>query len=149
MNKLSQCIVSHWLLVRGNVCSQAYTFLPPATEVSGSYCYRPQRSCGQGYVFTCVCDSVNKGGVCLSACWDITSPGSRHPLGADTPQEQTHPQQQTPPGSRLRHTVNERTVRILLECILVFTHVFLSVQWGTHVTINHDVLDLTVQGPTS
>ena len=26
-------------------------------------CYRPQRSCGQGYVLTRVCDSVNKGGV--------------------------------------------------------------------------------------
>ena len=25
-------------------------------------CYRPQRSCGQGYVFTRVCDSVNGGG---------------------------------------------------------------------------------------
>ena len=23
--------------------------------------YRPQRSCGQGYVFTRVCDSVNRG----------------------------------------------------------------------------------------
>ena len=42
---------------------------------------------------------------------------SRHPLpppGADTPREAD-----TPPGSRLRHTVNERPVRILLECILV------------------------------
>ena len=27
----------------------------------------------------------------------------------------------TPPGRRLQHTVNERPVRILLECILVFT----------------------------
>ena len=33
--------------------------------------YRPQRSCGQGYVFTRVCHSVNRG-VCLSACWDTT-----------------------------------------------------------------------------
>ena len=35
-------------------------------------------------------------------------PGSRHPLEADTS-----------PVSRLRHTVNERPVCILLECILV------------------------------
>ena len=74
-------------------------------------------------------------------------PGSRHPLvadtphpsGADTPQEQTPqsrhppetrhppgadtpPQEQITPGSRLRHTVNERPVRILLECILVFNN---------------------------
>ena len=40
-----------------------------------------------------------------------TTPPTRHPLGADTP----------PPGSRLQHTVNERPVRILLECILVKT----------------------------
>ena len=53
------------------------------------------------------------------------------PLGADTPWEQTPSWKQTPPrtdtpqgadtppGSKLRHTVNERPVRILLECILV------------------------------
>ena len=43
-----------------------------------------------------------------------TSPGSRH-----TPWEQTPPGSRHPPGSRLWHTVNERPVRILLECILV------------------------------
>ena len=117
---------------------------------------------GQGNVFTGVCDSVHRGGVCLSACWDTTplgadTPQSRHPLGADTPPradtppEQTPPWEQTPhwsrhpprsrhlpeqtplgvdiphppqadtppPRSRLRHTVNEWPVRILLECILV------------------------------
>ena len=42
--------------------------------------YRPQRSCGQGFVFTRVCDSVNRVGVCLSTCWDTTP----LPLGADT-----------------------------------------------------------------
>ena len=36
--------------------------------------YRPQRSCGQGYVFTRVCDSAHGGGgVCLSACWNTES----------------------------------------------------------------------------
>ena len=29
-------------------------------------CYQPQRSCGQGYVSTCVCDSVK--GVGLPQC---------------------------------------------------------------------------------
>ena len=71
-----------------------------------------------------------------------TPPRSRHPPeqtppGADPP-EQTSPWDQTPPWkqtlpradtplwsrqlppkSRLRHTVNERPVHILLECILV------------------------------
>ena len=37
------------------------------------------------------------------------------PLGRYTSPRQVH----NPPGSRLRHTVNERPVRILLECILV------------------------------
>ena len=60
-------------------------------------------------------------------------PRSRHPhpradpLGADTPQEQTPPGSRhppvgadtPPPESRLQHTVYERPVRILLECILV------------------------------
>ena len=73
------------------------------------------------------------GGVCLSACRDTIPPGSKHSPGANTPREQTPPrpytpQEQTPPpppwsrppsGSRLQHTVNERLVRILLECILV------------------------------
>ena len=51
------------------------------------------------------------------------TPQSRHPLGTDTLLEQTPPWEQTPlpPGSRLQHTVNERPVRILLECILVVT----------------------------
>ena len=71
---------------------------------------------GQGNIFTGVC--LSTGGVCLSACWDIppreqTPPGSRHPPGPDTR-----------PGSRLQHTVNERPVRILLECILVYNGLF-------------------------
>ena len=45
---------------------------------------------GQGNVFTGVCDSVQRGGVSLSACWDATPPRSRPPRvntppGADTP----------------------------------------------------------------
>ena len=84
-----------------------------------------------------------KWGVCLSACWDNTTPPlhpqeqtpppGQTPLpGADppghTPQEQTTPPGQTPPGpgtpplleqSMLADTVNERVVCILLECNLV------------------------------
>ena len=101
------------------------------------YYYRPQRSCGQGYVFTRVCDSVHRGG-CLPQCMlgyppGADTPQSRHPPRADTPPEQTppqsrHPQEQTPPipltppGSRLWHMVNEQPVRILLECILVYIY---------------------------
>ena len=52
----------------------------------------------EGYVFTRVCHSVHSGG---RACQ-----GGRH----------AHPPRQI---LRLRHTVNERAVRILLQCILV------------------------------
>ena len=48
--------------------------------------YRPQRSCGQGYVFTRVCDSVN-GGVSASVHAGMRTP----------PLEQTPPREQTPP----------------------------------------------------
>ena len=93
------------------------------------HCNQPQQSCDQGNIFTPVCHSVHRG-VCLSACWDTTPPGA-HPL------EQTpHPPRPDPPGAdppganppgtrppptpgRLQHTVYERPVRILLECILV------------------------------
>ena len=84
--------------------------------------YRPQRSCGQGNIFTPVCHSFCSWGegVCLSACWDTTpppqsrSPQSRPPWsrppfeadippgqtppGADTPPKQTHPGADTPRG---------------------------------------------------
>ena len=80
----------------------------------------------------------------LPQCMLGYHPPEQTPPGADTPWEQTNPRQtppradpqeqtspeadtppeQTPPGSRLRHTVNEWPVRILLECILVFVFQF-------------------------
>ena len=60
--------------------------------------YRPQRSCGQGNIFAPVCHSVHRGGVCLSACWDTTTPQSRPPW-EQTPREQTPPQSRHPPGA--------------------------------------------------
>ena len=74
-------------------------------------CYRPQRSCGQGYVFTGVCDSVHRGGVSGEPPRTRQTP----PRTRQTPPDQGEP----PPGRRLQHTVNERPVRILLECNLV------------------------------
>ena len=94
--------------------------------------YRPQRSCGQGYVFTHVCDSVHRGGLRAGR----TPPGRENPLARRPPWQEDPPARRTPPsrenpppgrrhhppwGSRYQHTVNERPVRILLECILVFT----------------------------
>ena len=110
----------------------------PTPEVRAPiYYYRPQRSCGQGYVFTCICDSVHRGGICLSACWDTTPlprrpPCQGHPPAKETPC-QVDPSAKDPPRRRHtpsaketpapRHMVNERPVRILLECIIVW-HIF-------------------------
>ena len=53
-------------------------------------CYRPQRSCGQGNVFTGVCLSTGGGG-CLPQCM----------LGCQIPLDQAHP---TPPYQALPRT---------------------------------------------
>ena len=68
--------------------------------------YRPQRSWAKVMFLQASVILSTGGGVCLSACWDThpqeqTPPGSRHPLeqtppGADTP-ESRHPLEQTPP----------------------------------------------------
>ena len=82
-------------VVFSSFTSTKIALLPPATKL------------GQGYIFTRICDSVNKGGICLSACWDTplqeqTPPGSRPPPRSRHPPEQTPPtrQEQTPPGTR-------------------------------------------------
>ena len=59
------------------------------------------------------------GGVSPIACWDIQSP-RQTPLWADIPPGQTPPPQADTPWV-LWDTVNKRAVRILLECILVFS----------------------------
>ena len=64
---------------------------------------RPATKLGQGYVFTGVCDSVNRRG-CLPQCMlGYTPSWSRHPPGADTPEHtpprSRHPLEQTPPGA--------------------------------------------------
>ena len=70
----------------------------------------------EGYVFTPVCHSVHKGGRCLSQCMLGYTPEQTHPPRSDIPREQT------PPSRRLLL----RTVRILLECILVFQCIYLN-----------------------
>ena len=85
------------------------TYLPPATKL------------GQGYIFTGVCDSVHGeeacvvvgGGVsgCQGAC--VVAGGTCGCRGA----------RMVAGGGRTWDTVNERAVRILLECILVWKYV--------------------------
>ena len=95
---------------------------------------------GQDNIFTGVCLSTGGEGVSASVHagiypWEQKPPQSRHPPWGrppqsrppleQTPQEQTPPEQtpprpDPPPGSsRLQHTVKERPVCIILECILV------------------------------
>ena len=88
--------------------------------------YRPQRSCGQGNIFTTVCHSFcSQGGGSASVHAGIPPPPGSRPPRADTPPGADPPGADTPgadtprPPSRLQHTVYERPVRILLECILV------------------------------
>ena len=50
-----------------------------------------------------------------------TPPQDGDPPGWRPPLDGEPPRMETPPGSRLQHTVYERPVRILLECILVFS----------------------------
>ena len=118
-----------------------------------SFYYRPQRSCGQGYVFTRVCDSVHRGGLRAGRAHpdqgepprtrenpppdqgepprtreNPPGPG-RTPLDqGEPPPDQGKPPRpgpgRPPPGSRLQNTVYERPVRILLECILVYLFIF-------------------------
>ena len=67
------------------------------------YIYRPQRSCGKGYVFTRVCDSVNRCGGRSASVHAVIPPPypSRHPPRADPPPpEADTPWEQAPPWSR-------------------------------------------------
>ena len=114
----------------GIPCCQSSHKIPPFQvhiQLSVFY-YRPRRSCGQGNIFTPVCHSVHRGGsasVHAGIPPRADAPRSRHPREQTPPREQTHPLGADPPGSRhppesrLQHTVYERPVRILLECILV------------------------------
>ena len=105
--------------------------------------YRPQRSCGQGYVFTRVCDSVYKGSLpqCMLGyhppckgdppcqgeppCQEDPPAKENPPCQGEPPCQGDTPPKETPPP---RHTVNEQPVRILLECILV-SHADTQNEW--------------------
>ena len=76
--------------------------------------YQPQRSWGQGNIFAPVCHSVQRGGLpqCMLGYPPGPDPPLAHPLPSGTPPPSSR--EQAPPGG-----VNERPVRVLLECILV------------------------------
>ena len=82
--------------------SKKASLLPPATKLR------------QGYIFTGICDSVHRGGG-MRGGGNAWLGGVHGCSGACVTCMPPHPGQIL----RLRHTVNERAVRILLECILV------------------------------
>ena len=62
--------------------------------------YRPQRSCGQGNIFTPVCHSVHRGG--LPQCMLGYPPWSRHCPPRSRHQNPPQSRHQTPPGADTR-----------------------------------------------
>ena len=62
--------------------------------------YRPQRSCGQGYVFTRVCDSVHSGGMGGSPGRETPPLQGEPPLGSRPPGQGEPPRADTPPTPR-------------------------------------------------
>ena len=102
-----------------------------------SFYYRPQRSCGQGNVFTGVCLSTGGGGclpLCMLGCH--TPPHGEPPAWRTPPGMENPPGWRTPPrGSRLQHTVYERPVRILLECILVFVCFWSNIEMKRYLLV--------------
>ena len=66
-------------------------YYSPPTKLREGNIYRPQRSCGQGYVFTRVCDSVHRGGLRRTP-----------PDQADPPRDQGEPPgtKENPPQTR-------------------------------------------------
>ena len=90
--------------------------------------YRPQRSSAKVMFLQAPVILLTGGGsASVHAGMPPTPDQTRPPPRPATPPPRTrhttppasHPQTRHTPGSRLQHTVNERTVRILLECILV------------------------------
>ena len=73
------------------------TMTPVTGSIHDQYLYRPQRSCGQGYVFTRVCDSVHRGGGSASVHAEIPPPtGKEAPPGKEAPQEGDPPGKEAP-----------------------------------------------------
>ena len=76
-------------------------------------CYRPQRSCGKAmFLHRSVCHSVHR------EVFGSHHPLDKHPPGRHLPGSQPLLRQTTPPPPR---RPLQRTVRILLECILIIT----------------------------
>ena len=110
----------------------------PATFSSGffMYNYRPQRNWGK-VIFSeaCVKNSVHRGGACVArrCAWQGGMRGGGHAWQGDACMAGGCAWQGGVRGHILWDTVNERTVRILLECILVLKCIVsMKGQWYVH-----------------
>ena len=136
-------LVCNQKLVYSNGCFFCLQSVGAIVTVFHCCDYRPQTKLWKGNVFTSVCQEFCPQGEGVADTplwptppWADTSPG-RHPSRADTPPGQTHPLARHPPG---RHPLLgptpspwadpparrplQRTVRILMECILIFNSHF-------------------------
>ena len=93
-----------------------------------------KRSLGQGNIFIGVCQEFcSQGGLpqCILGYPPPQGQTPPRPPGPGTPARLGTPPEQTPPlreQSMLGDTVNERAVRILLECNLVDVNTFINTQ---------------------
>ena len=96
-------------------CKRALTVIFLQPLVSNCY-YRPQRSLGQGNIFSSVCQEFCSRG------------GQVHPRAGTPPSRYTHPPGQVHPPEQcmLGDTGNKRAVHILLDCILVYLCKFME-----------------------
>ena len=134
-------------IMRWCCCSSLYLFCKEIMHQNFAiqckwfqYIYRPQRSWAK-VIFSQACVILSTGGGSASVHAGIYPPRTRPPRQHQTlpPRDQTPPApiphpgtRPPPPGSRLQHTVNERPVRILLECILVMRANDLSFQYSVY-----------------
>ena len=78
------------------------------TKLREQNVYRLQRSCGQGYVFTRVCDSVHGGGLWQGEPPQAgRTPLARRPPGKETPRQGEPPWQGEPPPAGRTHPGKE------------------------------------------
>ena len=131
---VTKCIVTPWPGTRS--CGPRYIFLhlfvpPPVYQVHP-----------RDQVSASVHAGIPPPGAGTPPRDQVQTPGTRY-----TPQDQVHPPRSRytpwsrytpppPPGSRLRHTVNERPVRILLECILVTKYIVIEIKSKRKIVFN-------------
>ena len=90
--------------------------------------YRPERSCGQGNVFTAVCDSVHRGGLRQGE----PPPGRRTPLEGEPPlpwKENPHGKENPPTPPLLGRRPPPPSIRSMSSRYASYWNAFLFIKW--------------------